>query len=285
MKGNKLSVLITGASTGIGRACALYLDNEGYKVYAGVRNSEDFDSLLKAGGNNMQPVILDVCKDEDVENTLRTILKDKDNTLFGLVNNAGIGISGLIEATPMTELKRIFEVNFFGLHRVTQAFLPLIRKNKGRIVNIGSSSSFMSGPALGPYSASKFALRSYNDALRIEMKTFGVHVSLIAPGPVESAIWEKAIKYKEEIRKQISPELLKDYDLFVKAGDALFDQIKPIPAYHVVNAVHHGLTAKKPKNLYLVGKNAVMARIFSSLPKKWSDSLFLDRIRKAAGSS
>ena len=117
------------------------------------------------------------------------------------------------------------------------------------------------------------------------MKTFGVYVSLVAPGPVESAIWEKAIKYKEEIRKQISPELLQDYDLFVKAGDALFDQIKPIPAYHVVNAVHHGLTAKKPKNLYLVGKNAVMARIFSSLPKRWSDRLFLDRIKKAAGSS
>ncbi|MGD9327912.1 MAG: SDR family oxidoreductase [Cyclobacteriaceae bacterium] len=285
MKGNKLSVLITGASTGIGRACALYLDNEGYKVYAGVRNSEDFDSLLKAGSDRIQPVILDVCEDEDVENTLRTILKDKDNTLFGLVNNAGIGISGLIEATPMTELKRIFEVNFFGLHRVSQAFLPLIRKNKGRIVNIGSSSSFMSGPALGPYSASKFALRSYNDALRIEMKTFGVHVSLIAPGPVESAIWEKAIKYKEEIRKKISPELLRDYDMFVKAGDALFDNIKPIPTYHVVNAVHHALTSKKPKNVYLIGKNAVLARIFSSLPKKWSDSLFLDRIRKAAGSS
>lgn len=285
MNGNNLSVLITGASTGIGRACALHFDNQGYKVFAGVRNSEDFDSLMEAGSDHIQPVILDVCKDEDVENVFKTVLNDKDNTFYGLVNNAGIGISGLIEAIPVFELKRIFEVNFFGLHRVTQAFLPLIRKNKGRIVNIGSSSSFMSGPALGPYSASKFALRSYNDALRIEMKTFGVHVSLIAPGPVESAIWEKAINYKKEIRKQIAPELLKDYDMFVKAGDSLFDQIKPIPAYHVVNAVHHALTVRKPKILYLVGKNAVMARIFSSLPKKWSDSLFLDRIKKAAGSS
>jgi short-subunit dehydrogenase len=285
MKGNKLSVLITGASTGIGRACALHFDNQRYKVYAGVRNSEDFDSLMQEGSDHIQPVILDVCKDEDVANTLKIILNDKDNTLYGLVNNAGIGISGLIEAIPVSELKRIFEVNFIGLHRVTHAFLPLIRKNKGRIINIGSSSSFMSGPALGPYSASKFALRSYNDALRIEMKTFGVNVSLIAPGPIESAIWEKAIKYKKEIRKKISPELLKDYDLFVKAGDALFDQIKPIPAFHVVNAVHHALSAKKPKNLYLVGKKAVMARIFSIFPKKWSDSLFLDRIKKAAGNS
>ncbi len=285
MKGNKLSVLITGASTGIGRACALHFDNQGFKVYGGVRNSEDYNSLLKAGSDNIQPVILDVCKDEDVANTLKIIWGDKDTKFYGLVNNAGIGISGLIEAIPVSELKRIFEVNFIGLHRVTQAFLPIIRKNKGRIVNIGSSSSFMSGPALGPYSASKFALRSYNDALRIEMKTFGVHVSLIAPGPVESAIWEKAIKYKKEIRKKISPELLKDYDLFVKAGDALFDQIKPIPTVHVVRAVQHALTAKKPKNLYLVGKNAVMAHIFSGLPKKWSDWVFLDRIKKAAGSS
>ena len=285
MNGEKLSVLITGASTGIGRACALHFDNQGYKVYAGVRNSKDFDNLTKAGSNHLRPVILDVCKDEDVTNVFDTIMNDKDNTFCGLVNNAGIGISGLVEATPVSELKRILEVNFIGLHRVTKAFLPLIRKNKGRIINIGSSSSFMSGPALGPYSASKFALRSYNDALRIEMKTFGVHVSLVAPGPVESAIWEKAIKYKEEIRKKISPELLKDYDLFVKAGDALFDRIKPIPAFHVVNAVHHALSAKKPKNLYLVGKNAVMARIFSNLPKKWTDSLFLDRIKKVAGNS
>ena len=285
MNEDKLSVLVTGASTGIGRACALHLDNQGYKVYAGVRNSKDYDDLAKAGSKNIQPVILDVCKDEDVTKVLNTILNDNDNTFFGLVNNAGIGISGLIEATPVSELKRIFEVNFIGLHRVTRAFLPVIRKNKGRIVNIGSSSSFMSGPALGPYSASKFALRSYNDALRIEMKTFGVHVSLVAPGPIESAIWEKAIKYKEEIRKKISPELLKDYDLFVKAGDALFDRIKPIPAFHVVNAVHHALTSRKPKNLYLVGKNAVMARIFSNLPKKWTDSLFLDRIKKVAGHS
>jgi len=283
MTGNNLSILITGASTGIGRACALHLDKQGFKIYAGVRNLDDFDHLLQAGSENMQPVILDVCKEKDVEEALKII--SNDNSLFGLINNAGIGISGLIEATPVAELKRIFEVNFIGLHRVTQAFLPMIRKSKGRIINIGSSSSFMSGPALGPYSASKFALRSYNDALRIEMKTFGVSVSLVAPGPIESAIWEKAIKYKEEIRKKISPELLKEYDLFVKAGDNLFNQIKPIPAIHVVNAVHHALTAKKPKYVYLVGKNAIMARIFSNFPKKWSDSLFLDRIKKAAANS
>ena len=284
MTENNLSILITGASTGIGRACALHLDKQGFKIYAGVRNSEDFDSLIQVGSKNMQPVILDVCKEKDVEETLKIISND-NNSLFGLINNAGIGISGLVEATPVAVLKRIFEVNFIGLHRVTQAFLPMIRQNKGRIINIGSSSSFMSGPALGPYSASKFALRSYNDALRIEMKTFGVFVSLVAPGPIESAIWEKAKKYKEEVRKKISPELLKDYELFVKAGDNLFNQIKPIPAVHVVHAVNHALTAKKPKYVYLVGRNAILARIFSSLPKKWSDSLFLDRIRKAAAGS
>ena len=282
---NNLSLLITGASTGIGRACALHFDKQGIKIYAGVRNQDDYEDLQQVGSENLQPVILDVCNDSDVEETLKIISHDSNNSLFGLINNAGIGISGLIEAIPVAELKRIFEVNLFGLHRVTQAFLPMIRKNKGRIINIGSSSSFMSGPALGPYSASKFALRSYNDALRIEMKAFGVEVSLVAPGPIESAIWEKAIKYKEEIRKKTSPELLKDYDLFVKAGDNLFNQIKPIPAIHVVNAVQHALTAKKPKYVYLVGKNAKMARIFSSLPKKWSDSLFLDRIKKAAGES
>lgn len=278
----KVSILISGASTGIGRACALSLDKQGFKIYAGVRNQKDYEDLSRAGSEKLQPVILDVCKPEDVRETMNKISCDKDYPLYGLVNNAGIGISGLIEATPIDTLKRILEVNFIGLHRVTQAALPIIRKNRGRIVNMGSSSSFMSAPALGPYAASKFALRAYTDALRIEMKTFGVAVSLIAPGPVESAIWEKARSYKEEVQKQTDPSLLKDYELFVKAGDKLLDNIRPIPVIHAVKAVNHALTARRPKTVYLVGRNARLAVIFSRFPKRVIDSMILNRIRKAA---
>jgi short-subunit dehydrogenase len=278
---NNKSVLITGASSGIGKECALSLDKQGFMVYAGVRNISDSIKLSKEGTGNIQPVMLDVCKEDEIRAAFELISTETNYLFFGLINNAGIGISGLIEATPLEELQRLFDVNFLGLHRVTQTMLPLIRKNKGRIINIGSSSSFMTGPALGPYSASKFALRAYNDALRIEMKPFGVQVSLIAPGPIESAIWNKALLYKEKVKKNTDPELLQVYDMFVKAGDRLLDEVHPIPAFHVSNAVVHSLTAKKPKYIYMIGKNAKIARFISWMPRKWTDNMFLNHIKKA----
>jgi short-subunit dehydrogenase len=281
MMENNKSILITGASTGIGRACALSLDKLGFKVFAGVRNSSDFMELGKVGFGNIQPVMLDVSKQDDINDVHQIVSEEKDFPLHGLVNNAGVGISGIIETTPVEEFIKLFDVNFMGLHRVTKTMLPLIRKNRGRIINIGSSSSFMTGPALGPYSASKFAVRAYNDALRIEMKSFGVRVSLVAPGPVESAIWDKARVYKEKVRENTDHELLKVYEIFVKAGDRLLDQVDPIPAVLVANAVVHGLTAKKPKYVYFIGKNAKMAHFFSWMPKNWTDHIFLNHVLKA----
>lgn len=278
---NKKSILITGASTGIGRDCALYLDSQGFKIYAGVRNKAHYEELLHSGSGNIQPVMLDICEQEDIDQAFRIISEDTKHRFYGLVNNAGVGISGLIEPTPIEEMIKLFDVNLFGQHRITRIMLPLIRRNRGRIVNMGSSSSFMTGPALGPYSASKFALRAYNDALRIEMKPFGVHVSFVAPGPVESAIWEKARIYKEEVRRNMDPEILVTYEFFVKAGDKLLEGVMPIPAIHVSRAVSHALTAKHPRKVYLIGKNARLARLFSRLPKKLTDYLFLSRIRKA----
>jgi short-subunit dehydrogenase len=274
------SILITGASTGIGRECTLELSKQGYKIYAGVRKQEDFDALNSIGSEYIYPIILDVCKEDDTQEAFKILSKDNDCPLFGLINNAGIGISGMIEVTPVEELIKLFEVNIIGLHRVTKAMLPLIRKSKGRIINIGSSSSFFSGPGLGIYASSKFAVRAYNDSLRMEMKSHGVKVSLVAPGPIESEIWDKSKAYKEYLRSKTDPELLKTYEMFVKAGDKILDKIKPIPAIHVVKAVLHGLTAKKPKYVYMV--NARAARFISRIPKKWSDYLILKEIQKTA---
>jgi len=279
MKRNN-SVLITGASTGIGRECAKFLDNQGFKVYAGVRKPEDFKTLNETGSGNIQPVMLDICQEKDVLEVLEIIQKNNGHPLFGLINNAGIGISGIIEATPIEELTRLFDINLIGLHRMTKAMLPIIRKNNGRIINIGSSSSFISGPGMGPYAASKFALRAYNDALRIEMKTQGVRVSLVAPGPIESAIWDKARKYKEYMRGNIDPELKETYKMFVKASDKILDKIKTKPATLVAKAVFHALTAKNPKSVYMV--NAKVVRLLSIMPHRWTDNLFLRHIQKIA---
>ena len=251
-------------------------------MYAGVRNTSDYEQLARSGSGNIQPVMLDVCKDEDVRAAFDLISEDSSNPLFGLVNNAGLGISGFVEVMPIQEFMKLFEVNVFGVHRLTRAFLSTLRMNGGRIINIGSSSSYFSGPALGPYAATKFALRAYTDALRMEMKFFNVSVSLVAPGPIESAVWNKAKKYKEEVRESTSPDLLELYGDFMKAGDRLLEEVRPLPAHHVAHAVSHALTARKPKYVYLIGKNARIAHFISRLPKKWGDSLFLNRWKKIA---
>jgi short-subunit dehydrogenase len=278
----KQSILITGASSGIGKACALHLDQSGFKVYAGVRKASDGEALREEASENLQPVILDVTKTDTIQAVLELISRDSDYPFFGLVNNAGIGISGVLEATPETELRKLLEVNVVGLHAVTRACLPLLRKQTGRIINIGSSAGFIAGPGASSYAASKFAVRAISDSLRLELQPFGMSVSLVAPGAIKSDIWDKAKAYKDELRKSLAPELLEAYKLFITAGDKLVDQIKPIPAIEVAKAVHHALTAKKSKPCYIVGQDAKKAYTFSKLPKSLLNWLMIKHISRLA---
>ena len=282
---NKKSILITGASTGIGKACALHLDKMGFMVFAGVRKDKDKDTLNKEASDKLKPIILDVTKEETIVDAVEIISNETEYPLFGLVNNAGIGISGVLEATPETEFRKLLEVNVIGLHAVTRALLPLLRKNKGRIINIGSSASFMAGPGASSYAASKFAVRAISDSLRLELKPFGMFVSLVAPGAIESDIWDKVKVYKEKLRKSVAPELLETYKLFIKAGEKMVDIIKPIPALEVANAVAHGLTSKKPKYVYLVGNDAKKAYKLLKLPKSLFNWLVIKHVTKIAGKS
>lgn len=280
---SRKSVLITGSSTGIGKACALHLNGLGFKVFAGVRQDKDADTLSKEASSILQPVILDVTKPETIKNAVEIISKEQLYPLFGLVNNAGIGISGVLEATPETDLRELLEVNVIGLHSVTRSFLPLLRKNAGRVINIGSGASYLASPGISSYSASKFAVRAISDSLRLELQPFGMSVSLIAPGVIKSDIWDKARVYKEKLRKSVTQELLDAYSLFVTAGEVMIDQIKPIPALEVAKAVTHGLTSKKPKCVYFVGKDAQRAYIVSNFPKRllnWMVFRHMSRIAK-----
>jgi short-subunit dehydrogenase len=279
------SVLITGASTGIGKACALHLDKLGFMVFAGVRKTKDMDALQKEASDTLHPVMLDVTKPETIQVVIERISHETEHPLFGLVNNAGIGISGVLEATPEVDLRHVLEVNVIGLHAVTRACLPLLRKQTGRIINIGSSASFLAAPGASSYSASKFAVRAISDALRLELKPFGMWVSLVAPGAIESDIWEKAKVYKEALRTSVAPELLGAYHLFITAGEKIVDSIQPIPALEVAKAVAHGLTSSKPQYVYLVGKDAQKASMFSKLPKWLLNWLFIKHITKIAETS
>jgi NAD(P)-dependent dehydrogenase (short-subunit alcohol dehydrogenase family) len=277
---DKKAILITGTSTGIGKACALHLDTLGYKVYAGVRKAIDGENLQKEASGNLTPLLLDVTDTDSIATAAGFIKQDNDGELAGLINNAGIGRGGVVEVTPMTEIRRVLEINLIGLIAVTQAFIPLLRPAQGRIINVGSTSSFLAFPGAGIYSASKFAVRAISDSLRLELKPFSMSVILIAPGAVESAIWEKGVEYKKELRQTVSPELAELYAPLRRFGEKLQEVVKKIPASEVAKQVEKALTVKKPKAYYLVGGDAKGAAKVARLPKALLDWLILKRIQK-----
>ena len=274
------AIVITGTSTGIGKACALYLDEMGYIVYAGVRKQANGDNLKNEASDRLTPIILDVADENSISKAASVIEKETGGNVFGLINNAGIGRGGALEVTPVAEIHKLMEVNVIGLMAMTQAFIPMLRKAKGRIINIGSTSSMLAFPGASAYSASKFAVRAITDSLRVELKPFGMSVILVAPGAVESEIWDKGKAYKEKLRKTVKPEIAQLYAPLIKFGDKLNAELKKIPAIEVAKAVTHALTSTKPKHYYLVGKDAKGAAKAAKFPKGLLDWIILKRIQK-----
>jgi len=184
------AVLVTGASTGIGREIAETLARDGYFVYAGARKQKDLDALNAI--NNIQAVRLDVTVQEEIDAAVETV-KEGGKGLHGLVNNAGIYVGGPLIEVDVDEIQWLMDVNVYGVVRVTQAFAPMIIESKGRITTIGSISGILSGQFSGPYSMSKHAIEAYTDSLATEMAKFDVHVSVIEPGNYDSAIADTAL--------------------------------------------------------------------------------------------
>lgn len=185
------AVLVTGASSGIGRRIAETLAANGHFVYAGARKQADIDALSAI--ENIRGVRLDVTRQDEVDAAVAMVEKD-GRSLHGLVNNAGVAVFGPLHMTPDEELEFLFDVNVDGVVRVTRAFAPMIIANKGRIVSTGSISGILSSPTLGAYSMSKHAIEAYTDALAAELEPFGVRVSVIAPGDYASNIWASDIE-------------------------------------------------------------------------------------------
>jgi NAD(P)-dependent dehydrogenase (short-subunit alcohol dehydrogenase family) len=249
------AIVITGASTGIGRACALELDRRGFRVFAGVRSDTAAKELQALASARLTPVRIDVTDIASIAAAAKIVEQSVgDAGLAGLVNNAGIVVPGPLEAVPIDALRMQLEVNVIGQVAVTQAFLPLLRKARGRIVNMSSISGGIAAPYLGPYSASKFALEAITDTFRVELRRFGIRVSAVEPGPVATPIWDKSASSADRLSQEIDSKIISLYEAdLVPMRRAMAKSVQAAaPVDLVVRAVVHALTAKRPKTRYFL---------------------------------
>jgi NAD(P)-dependent dehydrogenase (short-subunit alcohol dehydrogenase family) len=266
------TVVVTGASTGIGRVTALRLAGAGFDVLGGVRREED-GAALRAADGRIEPVIVDVTNADQIAALAARV---GGGPLAGLVNNAGIAVAGPLEGIPIDEIRRQYEVNVFGLLAVTQALLEPLRAGRGRIVNVGSIGGRLGTPFVGPYSSSKAAVRALSAALRRELRPWGIHVALIEPGALDTPIWRKGADTADETLGQLSERVR---TLYAKQLDALVRNVNKIaagatPPEAAAEAIEHALTAERPKALYTVGREArIQGALQAVLPARTFDAL------------
>jgi NAD(P)-dependent dehydrogenase (short-subunit alcohol dehydrogenase family) len=272
------SVLISGASTGIGASCAVGLARRGYTVYAGVRRPEDGQRLVDRAGAGLAPVILDVTRADTIEATRRTIEEAVgERGLDGLLNNAGVSVPGPIEFLSLDDLRWQLEVNVVGQVAMTQAFLPLLRKARGRIVTTGSVGGFVASPFLGAYSMSKFAMEAFSDALRVELAPQGIEVILLEPAAIATEIWDKGSASAEPYREDPPPGFSDLYGRFLAGVQKFADEGKQRghPPEVVLDAVVHALESRRPRTRYVMGDGARLRQILRRLPDRLRDRAVL----------
>jgi len=277
------AVLITGSSTGIGRACALALDRHGFDVFAGVRRAEDGEALRAAASPRLEPLELDVTDADQIAAAAARVREAAGGRLAGLVNNAGIVVPAPVEGVELDELRRQLEVNVVSQVAVTQAMLPMLRAGRGRIVLMSSIGGRMSTPMLGPYSASKHALEALGDALRQELRPFGIEVALIEPGAIATPFWGKGRAAADRLLGSIDAavrELYREQIEVVEAA-AVAAEERGIAPERVADAVVHALTAERPRTRYLVGTDArIQAALRRLVPDRVLDRLVARELRR-----
>jgi NAD(P)-dependent dehydrogenase (short-subunit alcohol dehydrogenase family) len=276
------SVLVTGASTGIGEACALGLDGSGHKVFAGVRREADGDRLREKASPRLEPVLLDVTDQDHVASVAEHIDRSVGGAgLSGLVNNAGIALGGPLEFLPLDEWRRQFEVNVFGQIAVTQALIPLLRRATGRVVFIGSLSGRVSTPLMGPYGASKHAIEAIGESLREELRPWGMHVAVVEPGAIRTPIWDKGRATADQLEEAMPAGARQLYGDGIDRIRGLIDQQERdgIPPERVATTVEHALFARRPRYRYLVGTDA---RVAGNLERVLPDKVMAKLVAKLA---
>ncbi|NHD15986.1 MULTISPECIES: SDR family oxidoreductase [unclassified Actinopolyspora] len=276
------TVVVTGASSGIGHATAVRLARNGYRVHAGFRHPEDGASLAEESPN-LAPVHLDVTDPESIE-ALREQVEAAPDTapLRGLVNNAGTTTAAPIEYVSPDELRRVLDVNVVGQVAVTRALLPALRRSHGRVINISSMGGRIASPVMGPYAASKFALEAITDALRRELVDQDVEVVAIEPGAVATPIWNKI---DSKVNLDSVPEQARQVygDLITGVEEGIFkvSATHGVPPERIAEVIEQALTRPHPRARYLVGRSARMRVMLSRiLPPKLFDLLLSGVMRR-----
>ncbi|MEU3459449.1 SDR family oxidoreductase [Streptomyces sp. NPDC006733] len=249
-------IVVTGASTGMGASAARALARQGFHVLAGVRRAGDADAVRATG---IEPVILDITRSEQVE-ALAARVADDPRALHALVNNAGIQVNGPVEALPLAEWRRVFEVNLFGHIAVTQALLPALLRSKGRVVNISSVGGKFAMATYGAYAGSKFALEAVSDSLRREVAPLGVQVVVVEPGGVRTEMAARGVATANHLAAAMTPEQDARYGGLVRANNALMTSgtAAGLTADAAARVIAKAVTARKPRTRYTAGRDAAL---------------------------
>lgn len=271
------TVLVTGASTGIGEATVLHLKTLGFDAVGAVRKDEDAERLE---GRGVRTVRIDVTDAGQI-----AAARDElgDVALAGLVNNAGIAVAAPLEFLPVDRLRQQLEINLIGQAAVTQAFLPALRRARGRIVNVSSIGGRVALPLVSAYNASKFGLEGMSDSLRRELRSQGVDVILIEPGGVKTPIWEKGEALADEMMEEVPPDAERLYGKLIaalRAGTRRIATETGSEPQAVAEAIGTALTASRPRTRYVVGSDAKLrARMSRVLPDRVMDRLIARSLR------
>jgi NAD(P)-dependent dehydrogenase (short-subunit alcohol dehydrogenase family) len=252
------SVVVTGASSGIGRACALHLASKGYRVFAGIRSEDAAKAIQTESGGALTPLFIDVTSESSLSAAAEAVLRGCGGEgLHGVVCNAGITVAGPFEVLPMEAIRRQIDVNVLGQISTVKAFLPQLRLSKGRIVFMGSILGRLPAPFLGAYSCAKFALEAAADSLAMELSDWGISVSILEPGNVATPIWGKS----REAFFTIAEKNASAWDLYSGRRESFEKAVSlftsgGIPPIRVARVVEKVLSAKRPRARYLVGWDA-----------------------------
>jgi NAD(P)-dependent dehydrogenase (short-subunit alcohol dehydrogenase family) len=276
--GDHLAVVITGASSGIGRTTALQLDRLGFRVFAGFRKQEDADSLAGEASERLTPLSIDVTDIVSIEAARDEILRSLgEQPLFALVNNAATTVTMPLEFVDLEALRGQFEINTFGVAAVTKTMLPLIERPGGRIVNVSSGAGRIVSPLVGAYCASKYALVALSDALRLELRGQGISGFVIEPGFIDTPMHEKNERQVEEMLGSLPAEGRERYGPAIAKMRAANERLskRASPPEAVSKAIVHALTARRPRSRYPVTAEArLLAVIGPFLTNRMRDAIF-----------